>query len=508
MSPEPEVASPADIPESGARPNTQIVGPQLQPQTQRIPQGQGNLVLLNDGSKHFFPEGTTVDQMHKTLSIGPVKRDDNWVDKIRPFVAGGAGALAASATSLIPGVGETGIAQVAADTQGYSIVDSLMKYLGSNPPKSYSEALTDSEADAAINAVAGKLIGTAFKGVKGLFNVKQPDFYKLAPTTSQALEKYGMKSLATIPKFLENYGVPEAKAAALDKSGGIGFTQALAHANALNGRQATTNANPQKLYDSIKGQLQLGLDELPTSKYLEGTLHKASDEALNLLAQGSDHFKVLDSVIENPDKLSKVLKVGTFAGGPAMNVRQDLAAYKFMDVINKATTKDAKGATRIDPEVLGNLWNKPEAQSSLDLLYGKAGKDRITDFFKDIAYTQSDQAAASRVPLKYMGAGKFLLTMGTLAHAVTTGNYVAPAGIVGVQIGSSLVGRALTNPSTSRMFSELAKGGLKENPAFAAKVIGNAIRNQTVGLVSHDGKVQEGSFVENPKTGLLEFNKN
>lgn len=515
--------------------------------------GPGNLVTLPDGTKHMFPPGTSVDQMRKTLNLGPqpqaqVQQSNSpnqgllynttpnkigardLIDQLRPFIAGGAGALAATGAAIIPGVGESGVAEGLADTQGYALVDSLMKYLGANPPKSYSEALTDSEKDAAINAVAGKLMGTVFKGVKSALFTQASDipaFYKLAPTTSQALEKYGMNTLAKGVKFLEDYGAPTAKAAALDKSGGEGFTQSLALANSLNGRQAGTNSNPQKLYDKIRFALEDGLDETTSSKvaYAEanklpsiaqsatggptGKLHVASQEALDMLQNGSDHFKVLDDTLNDTDKLAKVLKVGQLAGSPAMNVKKDLAAYKFMDIVNKATTKDLNGGARIDPSMLQELWTN-YGDDKKSLLYGsKDTINRIGDFFKDIGYAQDVQSQnpiLSRY-IKYGPAGKFILGLGTLMHGVTTGNFIPTGVLTGVQISANLMGRLLTNPSTARIVADMAKGSLKDNPTWTAKVLGNALRNQTVGLMSSDGSNTEGSFEENPQTGMLEFRK-
>lgn len=497
----------------------------------------GNLVILPDGSKHMFPAGTSVDQMRKQLNLGPQVTSNNQqtsqqaggllygntpnqidpraiVDKLRPFIAGGAGTLASAGTALIPGVGETGLAELGADTQGYAIVDSLMKYLGTNPPKSYSEALTDSEKDAAVNAVAGKLMGTVFKGVKSFFSGASeiPDFYKYAPTTSQALEKYGMNKLATASRFIEDYGVPSAKAAALDKSGGEGFTQALAHANSLNGRMAGTNSDPQKLYDSIKFSLQNGLDEAPdylgykSGMGAQSQLHTLSQDALDMLEYGDGNkYKVLDNVIGDKDKLAKVLKVGQITGSAAMNVKQDLAAYKFMDMVNKATTKDVSGSVRINPTLLNEQWLDPEMQSSFKQLYGSDGIKDISEFFNNISLTQKTPGANNRYLRYGATAGKFYLGLDTIRHVISTGSLSSALPTAAIALTANTVGRLLTKPSTARIVVDMSKGALTDNPVWTAKVLGNALRNTTVGLVSGDGKETQGSFKENPQTGLLEF---
>jgi len=483
------------------------------PQTGLSGAKNGNLVILPDGTRHLFPAGTSVDDMHKALNLGPPPNDDTIIDKLRPFIAAGAGGLAAAGTALIPGIGESGVAELAADTQGYAAVDTLLKYasgwLGGKKPNSLGEALTDSEKDAAINAVAGKLVNGLFKGVKGFFNAGTPEIYKMFPTTSQALEAQGHKILATVPKFLEDYGVPASKAAALDKSGGEGFTQALAYANTINGRMAGTNAKPDRLFDNIRYALEQGLQKNQNPLAYNSTLHSASDEALNLLknAGGDDRFRVLDEVIKDSDKLAKVLKVGQIAGSPAMNVKQDLAAYRFMKIVQDATTTDLQGGARINAAKLTKAFIDPKMASTQQTLFGKQGLEDISELFKNIVATQDQKALSPRAAqyLKYVGNGKWLLGIGALAHAVTTGNFMPVGALAGIQLSSGALGKMMTNPRMGRTLAEMAIGTLPANPTWTARMIGNALRNYTVGIASADGSVQDGEMYEDPQTGDLKL---
>jgi hypothetical protein len=501
-----------------------------QPQGQ---QGQGNIVTLPDGSRHSFPPGTSKEQMEKALNTYNVKAKAqqatpaaNWWDKAvdiaRPFVGSAvgvpAGLAATAATAPLLGPGAP-VAGFAAETQGYALVDSLMQYLKTEKPKSYSEALTSSEADAAINAVGGKLLQGVFRGAKAMGSaVGLPDIYKLAPTASQALEAYGNKILSSSAKFLEDFGVPASKAEALNRAGGKGFAEALAYTNQMNGRTAPVNKSPALLFDKIRSGLMGGLSanipELGTAARTvadkEGVvpaLHTASEEALNSLeTQGAGNLSKLDDVIADRDKLAKVLKVGALTNSPYLNVKQDLGAYKFMDMVNKAWEASPKGqGGRLNPELLSTMWNNPKMAENFKTLYGKDGMDRISQFFKDVAYTQSTGKPNQFVNV--LSKGSFLFNIGKLASSIAGGDLV---GMIpsGVAVGAHAMGKLLTGETTGRVLAEMAHGGLTStNDAWASRMIVSGLKGVPVAIMGAGGEKRDGTFVQD-EDGHLKFEAN
>ena len=481
----------------------------------RQPAGDfGNMVIMPDGTRHLFPLGTTQDQMQKALGLGIPKTTtrstqgqpvsgDQIVDFARPFVGNTAGLLAAGGTGLLT---KNPAIALGAETQGYALVDSLMQYLKTDKPKSYSEALTNSEMDAVVNAVAGRLVHSVWKGAKGVYNAGMPEIYKLAPTTSQVLENYGWNTLGNSAKFLEDFGAPKAKAAALDRVGGNGFTQSLALANSLNKRPASINMDPTRLADKIRGGLWMGVDKeaIPGSGTME--INYPHKEAFNLLEGGKTPFDKIDDVLTDTDKLAKVLKVGQIAGSPAMNVKQDLQAYQFMKIVNDATTKDAKGGIRIDSNKLAKVWNDPERQFNFDTLYGKATKERITNFFKTISYGQGPPMTSGEAKgLQYIGKGSFFMGLGLISKYLdlSTGT---PGGIIGLRLGAGLIGRLLSKETTGKALMELVEGtraGIP--PSLKARVLVNGLQGLSIGLVNSQGKTTEGSFEEDPQSGMTKF---
>jgi hypothetical protein len=517
------VETPIEVPET-----TESDSGEGQPQNQ-----QGNLVTLPDGSRHLFPLGTSKEQMEKALGTYNIKAKAqqaaptaNWWDKAidvaRPFIAGAASLPVgvAAGTASAPFVGPAApVVGMTAETQTYAAVDSLMKYLKTEKPKSFSEALTSSEMDAAINAVGGKLLQGVFRGVKAMGSAaidNLPAIYKLAPTTSQALEAYGNKILSSSAKFLEDFGVPTAKADALNRAGGKGFAEALAYTNQLNGRTAAVNKSPALLFDKIRsgliGGLSADIPELGTAArtVAEGEgivpkLHSVSEEALNSLeTKGVGNLSKLDDVIADRDKLAKVLKVGTLTNSPYLNVKQDLGAYKFMDMVNKAWEASPKGqGGRLNPELLSTMWNDPKLAENFKTLYGKEGMDRISSFFKDVAYTQT-----SGQPNKYINVlskGSFLFNTGLLAHSVMSGDF---AGMIpmGVQVGAHAVGKLLTNETTGRVLAEMAHGTLTStNNAWASRMIIAGLKGVPLTILGSNGEQRKGTFVQDEETGHLKF---
>lgn len=479
-------------------------------------QNQDKVITLQDGTRHIFPSDATPDEINQILSLSIPKGQSqpqqpsnaqfgpdlgNVLNVLRPYIAGAGGTVAATGATFIPGVGQTGVAQGAADISGYAATDyALKKGITALGGKVDNEGFDESVKDALLNAVGAKIINGTFKGIRAMRNANVPDLYKFSPTSSQALEAYGYHKLATSAKFLEDFGVPAAKAAALDKSGGAGFTQALAFANSLNGRTAGTNLDPVKLSDKIKSTLMGGLSaDVPEGgilrTYAEQTgqvpkLHVASEEALDILNGGKNPFGPLDEVIKNPDKLSKVLKVGAVSGTPGLNVRKDLAAYQFMRTVQDATVQDAKGVMRLDPDKLAKVWNNKDIGTSLDLLYGKQGRQNLLDFMQNIATTQDKPSSYNGARLISYGGGGF-----HIANSLLHGNFTGAGLASAIFLTPAALGTLLVNPNTSKAITKMAGNlPLEQSKQFTSKMLMSALQSVPIALEDGLGGKKWGTF--------------
>lgn len=433
------------------------------------------------------------------------------VDFIRPFVGNAAGLGAAQLASGIPYVGKA--LALPAETQGYAGVDTLLQYLKTKDqrPNSFGEALGEGEKEALINAVGGRIMNGLFRGVVGavktIRNVDQPEIYKFAPTTSQALESFGYHAAATLPKFAEDVGASGAKAAAQDRAGGIGFTQALGFTKMLNGRHYTTNSDPIKLADKIRATLEEGFQSGEPQGYTpfggKGLLStQPSKEAIDILQGGRNPFSKLDEVIQDPERLAKVLIAGQGIGS---NTKKDLAAYQFMKMINDSSSNiSPDGVTRrIDPKKLSAMWNDPEMNVSFDVLYGKQGRKDVTDFLRNIAITQD---APTRKGIRYFGGG-FALPMTYFIDQIA--GIPHAAGFSGLAIGAGVMGHLLTSTKTARIVTAMAGGEpLSASQTYVSRALVDGLQGSTVALMDNEGNKTYGSFQKDPKDGVTKFVEN
>lgn len=486
------------------------------------PSVSSNTVTMPDGTTHVFPPDATPEEITKILGIrnapgagrgptynfSPVMGSNFSLDSLRPVLAGIAGHFAGAGAATVPGAGPV-LAPIA-DTAAYSGIDYILKMLNPETPavkQSAGDQAMDSIKDGLINAVAGRVLNGVFRVGAAFRDTGLPDIYKFAPTTSQALESMGFHTLATAGKFAEDFGATGSKAAALDKAGGAGFTQALAFANQLNGRAASTNIDPVKLADKLRESLKAGLVTSPpgSGNLFKPQVHYASEEALSLLNGGSNPFSKLDEVIQDPDRLAKVLKAGQLGGPTGLNVRKDLQAYQFMRMVNDAKSVDpASGAIRLDPNKINNVWTDPNLQNSLDTLYGKQNRQSVSDFIRNVAYTQDKMRSYPIAKgIRFLGAGFGIpakVLTGDISGALGAG------GLATAYIPSAVMGRLLTTPGVSEYVGKLVSGEpLSEGVKYGNRALVNALQGYNIAMIDAAGNKTWGQIGKNKDSDSYQF---
>ncbi len=453
--------------------------------------------VTNPQPLRMFPQGP---------SQGGLTPDaiSNLLNTVRPYISGTAGTFGATLGGPFAPV--TGPA-------AYTATDLLQKSLNPQPVENWGEEITDSGKEALINEIGGRIFSSIGGGIKAVRNAGMPDIYKLYPTSSQALTHYGYNQLGTAAKFVEDFGAPKAKAEALDRAGGAGFTQALLLSNRMNsGGRFTKNVfqDPKLLHQKILDTLEQGITKNPQPGQFQPQLHYVSQEAKDLLeGSASSPFDALDEVLNgDPNKLNKVLSIGQAVGPKNLNVRKDLQAYYFNRIFDEATTIKGVGQARIDPDVINKNWFNPKTNlaSNLETLYGKQGKKELDEFMKNIINTQDKQMSIPWIgpgKLKYIGGG-FLASevLGTLLGGHPG---IAGGALAGLYIPTAAMGRLLSTPGVSR-FVAAARGSepLSQGGRAASRLIFNALEGTRVALMGTDNKKQWGSVLRD-QSGNLNF---
>ncbi len=410
-----------------------------------------------------MPKGPADMGDYISLESAPIGYSDSSIDALRPIVADAAG-TGVGALAAVKGGGKGALAARAGT---YSVVDALMQYLKEEKPESFSSALGEGALQAGSNVALSGLMKFITKGAKGYLSADQPEIFKFNPTTGQALTATGHPVLGAGAKALEDLSLT-AKKKALDRTAGAGFTEALDLHKKLSGSSFSGSFQGRSNWSNLELNPQANLERIMS------------------VTPGADSFSKIDSVIRDPKKLQDVLAAAQ-SNGVGTNLRESLRGYQFQKIFNAAADNNLEGTpTRINPQVLSKMWSDPSMQDSLKTLYNAKQRADITQFFKNIEYTQdkiNTNPIAKKLIFMHGGVG--------LATGLLTGNIPAGATMSAVSLlGAEGLGRLLTNPKTARLMVALAGDeALGVSDRYAAKVISDVLQGMTIGMVNQDGSV-------------------
>ena len=463
----------------------------------------------------------------------PIK--DMAIDLARPILSG-AGATAAATAALPADPFTLGGASLAAGGGAYLGIDALLQHLKSNPQQNSGAAqllgakqggasatVLNSIQQALEVAAGSKVFRGVSAGIKAIRDVDLPEIQNFLPTTGQAANA----ALAETPKPLLSQGIPtalgnwwtrlklnvlgsgastlegfnaKARSAALDRTGGAGFTQALQTSKEL-------GFDLQK--DPFTGHFQDPMDPVYnlTKNSMIGNTGFDMSPDLSL----DKAYKTIDSTIADVDKLKNTLATAS-ATGTGDNLRKAFQQRQFSKMFNDATTRDvATGSTytdnvvRINPKSFNDTWTDPAMQKSLKELYNAPQRANIEQFFKNVEMTQDKVSSFPMAKPLWMLRGGVGLGMG-LVTSMLTGNVAESAlaggaGITGMVLGGDELAKMLTNPKTGRFLVRLAGGeapGASEQ--FIGKMMSQVLNGSTVALIDskgnkHPGQLKDGNFV-------------
>lgn len=232
-----------------------------------------------------------------------------------------------------------------------------------------------------------------------------------------------------------------------------------------------------------------------------------------VLPKGVNTSDAWNEIINDNHALSKVIinpkmPVAAQAGIPIANPRKELANFKLGDMWNKAKTTDAQGKSSFNTAAFFKQFNAPEfAQSeskvlpsSKDLLYSKGTQEDIRRLGTALGKIEPANAPSKYIYLK-SGASSIVLGAGiatTLSGGKLPSSTLGAGAIAGVALTGVALGKLMTNKNTARLMVAMAEGqplGMPER--FAARLIGNVLKGETVNFVYGDNNEVEAKLDTN-----------
>jgi hypothetical protein len=404
---------------------------------------------------------------------------------IRPFISAAAGGVGNTLGGALGGAVNPALAPpgaVLGGTSFYTGTDLLLKHL--EGVRTNNEAMVaDSIKDSLINEFVTKVPGMLFKGAKWLNKSDIPEFYSLRPTASQTLAFEGNRILATLAKFLEDYGIGAGKAKALDDSAGAGFTQALHYANEMSGNPGPGPKNVAKFMDNLRYELQNAFVKAPEH-------WKRIFEDVGESIPRENTFEAIDRVLTDPDKFNQTL-IKAQSLGTGTNVKKDLQAYHFMQMMNKASVKGPTGeATKINMQELQELWHPSNTKEAitLDRLYDQTNRSNIDTFFQNLNRVQENPGMLENATRYLIRKGAFF-SLGTdfLRHGVNLGSISNASEIL---LSTGVIGRLLTNKKTGPLIANMVGGKALDMPLqVVSRLVAEGLENMPVIVNTAKGKI-------------------
>jgi hypothetical protein len=343
-----------------------------------------------------------------------------------------------------------------------------------------------------------KALELPLRGLASLQKTGVPDIYNYHPTTSQAANALDLPWLAKGAKALEDMNT-SAKSAALDRTAGKGFTQALLLAK---NADWVFNRNPEIMKEFTSEVLPMTEGSYTPITIKEGQKYTPLTKTTSFqpstpttIVPGEpkqvlyDSFSKIDKLIADPEQLQKVFETSQSLG-TGENVKKTLQGYQFMRNWNNAVQNMADGSTRIDAGKLASSWADPEMQSSYKVLYNAQTRANINQFVKNIGTVQDKMGGHQFSTFWAWHSG--IIMGGGLLGSILKGEPSLAAGaggeVLGMYVGAQQIGRLLSNPNVARTVVALAGGEpLGKTNELAGKMILRGLNGTVVALTHRDG---------------------
>jgi hypothetical protein len=175
------------------------------------------------------------------------------------------------------------------------------------------------------------------------------------------------------------------------------------------------------------------------------------------------------------------------------NTRDFLKGFHFTDLVQQSTKQLENGQTTFNPTQLYQLWQGVENKPATKLIYNQVERARMGQFLKNVSLTDQKFSNTAQHFLQYRGLYAGLgAASGLLGYMIDnispTKALLGSSAIAGLEIGMGGLGKLAINPQTAKIMQDLASDQMSTSGKFAARMIANVLRGQTVYAVTKDGQ--------------------
>lgn len=239
----------------------------------------------------------------------------------------------------------------------------------------------------------------------------------------------------------------------------------------------------------------------------------------DLLNAKDVQIPALDAVIQNPQKLQRLLNTGDlstllapgenkgqYSSIANTNTRKLLKGYTISRIWQNGTTLNADGLAVPNVAKMQEMWKAAENTTQMKMIYSAENRADIGQFFKELANVNQKMSGGGSRYLKFLGIKAGVVSLGGgLAESLITNGSLLPlhtgevvgGAIGGILLSGNALGYLLTNKNTARIMQGMAQDQLSVPAKIAARAIAFALKNQTVKIQKSDGSTIDAKFNNN-----------